>query len=97
MKKPNCYRITIEDMHTESDDNQRALQFEVQDREDMFAVVDTLQKGSELDEQCATQVGVALRLLGPVMMQNRQHPLFVNFMPHFKDFMVHLKKTIKNS
>lgn len=97
MKKPNFYRITIEDMNTENDDSPEAMQVEVQDREDMFAIVDTLKKGSGLDEKLATQVGIAIRLLGQVMMQNRKHPLFVEFMPHFKDFMVNLKKTMKNS
>lgn len=97
MKKPNSYRITIEEINYESDDNPRAMEIEVQDREDMFAIVDTLKRGSELDEQHATQVGIALRLLGPVMMQNKKHPLFVDFMPHFKDFMMNLKKTLKNS
>jgi hypothetical protein len=96
MKNTNCYRIVIEDMNTESDDNPGTLQLEVQDREDIFAIVDTLKKGSGLDEQSATQVGIALRLLGPAMMQNREHPLFVDFMPHFKDFMVNMKKTMKN-
>ena len=97
MKKPNFYRITIEDMNPENDDNPGAMQVEVQDREDMFAIIDTLKKGSGLDEKLATQLGIALRLLGPVMMQNRKHPLFVDFLPHFKDFMVNLKKTMKNS
>ena len=97
MKKPNCYRITIEDMNPENDDNPGDMQVEVQDREDMFAIIDTLKKGSGLDEKLATQLGIALRLLGPVMMQNRKHPLFVDFLPHFKDFMVNLKKTMKNS
>ena len=97
MKKPNCYRITIEDMNPENDDNPGDMQVEVQDGEDMFAIIDTLKKGSGLDEKLATQLGIALRLLGPVMMQNRKHPLFVDFLPHFKDFMVNLKKTMKNS
>ncbi len=97
MKKTNCYRITIEEMNSESGDSPRTMQVEVQDRENMFAIVETLKKGSGLGEQLATQVGIALRLLGPVMMQNRTHPLFADFMPHFKDFMVNLKKTIKNS
>ena len=97
MKKPNCYRITIEEIYTESDDKLRSLQFEVQDREDIFAVVDTLKKNSGLDKQAATGLGIALRLLGPVMIENKKNPLFVDFMPHFKDFMLNLKKTIKNS
>lgn len=73
------------------------LQFEVEDREDMFTIVEKLKQDSGLDELDATKVGVALRLLGPVMMQNRKHPLFADFMPHFKDFMVNLKKTMEGN
>lgn len=96
IKKQNKYRITIEEIDPQGDNSPQNLQFEVQDREDMFSIVDKLKQNSELDEQSATQVGVALRLLGPVMMQSRKHPLFADFMPHFKDFMINLKRTLKN-
>lgn len=94
--KENTYRVTIEEVNTNKDQSPRTLQFEVRDREDMFKVVEKLRQDSGLEEQTSTQLGVALRLLGPVMMHNRKHPLFVDFMPHFKDFMVNLKKTLKN-
>lgn len=95
LKKGNTYRITIEDVSSDNEEQPRTFAFEVQDREDMFKIVEKLKQNSGLDEQHSTQLGVALRLLGPVMMQNRKHPLFLNFMPHFKDFMVNLKKTMK--
>lgn len=95
-KNINCYHIRIEELSREGTGEVRTLQFDMQDREDMFSIVENLKKGSGLDEQSATQVGVALRLLGPVMMGNRKHSLFVDFMPHFKNFMVNLKKTLKN-
>ena len=94
IRQDHNYRITIEEIAQEES---RTLQFEFQDREDMFKVVEMLNKGSELPKQDATKVAVALRLLGPVMMQNRKHPLFADFMPHFKTFMQNLKSTIKAS
>ncbi|WP_368483152.1 DUF3861 family protein [Shewanella sp. UCD-KL21] len=30
-------------------------------------------------------------------MQNRKHPLFLDFMPHFKTFMNNLKSTVKQA
>ncbi|MDB1125979.1 DUF3861 domain-containing protein [Vibrio algarum] len=75
----------------------KSLQFEFQDREDLFKVVDIIKEGSGLEESLATRVSVALRLLGPVMMKNHRHPLFVDFMPHFKSFMHNLKSTVKNT
>jgi len=32
-----------------------------------------------------------------LMMQDRKHPLFVDFMPHFRNFMQNLKKTLKGA
>jgi hypothetical protein len=96
IKQDNCYRITIEEVNSEQEAGQ-TLQFEFQDREDLFNVVDSLKKGSGLEESLATKIAVALRLLGPVMMQNRKHALFVDFMPHFKTFMHNLKSTVKNA
>ncbi|MGB5446463.1 MAG: DUF3861 domain-containing protein [Psychromonas sp.] len=97
LKKNNCYRITIKEINTDNEDSPASLQFEVQDRENLFAIVDQLKRSSGLNEQAATQVGVGIRLLGPVMMQDRKHPLFVDFMPYFKTFMQHLKNTIKSN
>ncbi|NBI56076.1 DUF3861 family protein [Photobacterium alginatilyticum] len=28
-----------------------------------------------------------------MMMQHRKHPLFIDFMPHFRTFMLNLKHT----
>ena len=96
-KNINCYQITIEKLSGEGTGNSKTLQFDIQDREDMFSIVDHLKKSSGLDNQSSTQLGVALRLLGPVMMGNRKHPLLIDFMPHFKNFMINLKKTLKNN
>ncbi|GDY24828.1 DUF3861 domain-containing protein [Agarivorans sp. Toyoura001] len=93
-RKENGYRITIEELDTEAP---KTMVFEYQDREDLFTVVEKLKQGSGLEENIATKVGVALRLLGPVMMQNRKHDLFIDFMPHFKAFMHKLKATVKAS
>ncbi|MEZ9783279.1 DUF3861 domain-containing protein [Vibrio breoganii] len=93
-RQDHNYRITIEEVMQEES---KTLQFEFQDREDMFKVVEMINKGSELPKEEATRVALALRLLGPVMMQNRKHPLFADFMPHFKNFMQNLKSTIKAS
>ena len=31
------------------------------------------------------------------MMMNRKHPLFAEFMPHFKTLMIKLKNTVKSA
>ncbi|WP_144212949.1 DUF3861 domain-containing protein [Shewanella donghaensis] len=96
IRKDKSYRITIEEVNVDQE-TARTLEFDYQDREDLFDVVEKLKQGSGLEESIATKVGVALRLLGPVMMQNRKHSLFADFMPHFKHFMQHLKGTVKST
>ena len=93
--KYNNYRITIEEVSVKEDRELQTMQFEIEDRENMFAIVEKIKQDSGLDEQSAARLGVSIRLLGPLMMQDRKHPLFVNFMPHFRDFMQNLKKTLK--
>nr|WP_086939694.1 DUF3861 domain-containing protein [Thaumasiovibrio occultus] len=93
MAKEHSYRITIEEI--EPTEAPRRLQFEIKDREDMLSVVEKIQQGSGLDNSTATRLGVGLRLLGPTMMENRKHPFFSEFMPHFKSFMIKLKATVK--
>ncbi|MCL1065315.1 DUF3861 domain-containing protein [Shewanella olleyana] len=97
IRKGHSYRITVEEINLPEQQTGKTLDFELQDREDLFNVVDNLQKGSGLEPSLATKVAVALRLLGPVMMENRKHPLFVEFMPHFKSFMQNLKSTVKST
>ncbi|MGF1771654.1 DUF3861 domain-containing protein [Vibrio maritimus] len=94
--KHNQYRITIEEVNTKADRELQTLTFEIEDREDMFEIIEKMKQGSSLDEQSATRLGLSIRLLGPMMMQDRKHPLFADFMPHFKEFMQNLKKTIKD-
>ncbi|GLR74113.1 DUF3861 domain-containing protein [Aliivibrio sifiae] len=94
IRKDKCYRVIIEEITPEQETAQ-TLAFEFQDREDLFTIVDKLKQKSGLEPEVATKVGVALRLLGPVMMANRKHELFSDFMPHFKSFMQNLKSKVK--
>ncbi len=96
MRKDRRYRITIEELGSDKAVGQ-TLEFEHADREDLFNVVEKLQKGSGLEAPIAIKMAVALRLIGPTMMENRKHPLFADFMPHFKAFMLKLKSTVKGN
>ncbi|WP_037471481.1 DUF3861 domain-containing protein [Shewanella waksmanii] len=88
------YRITVEAINSEIAER---VQFEYQDREDLFNTIDKLKQGSGLEAQQATRMALALRLLGPLMIEQRKHPLFVDFMPHFKAFMQQLKSAVKQA
>jgi hypothetical protein len=88
------YKVTIEEVGV---DEPRTLEFDYQDREELFNVVKELKQGSGLEPETAIKLAVALRLLGPVIINDRKHPLFVDFMPHFKHFMQNLKSTVKQA
>lgn len=92
----NQYRITIEEISNQDQPSQ-SITFEHQDREDLFTLIKNLNQGGNFAPQTATKIGVALRLLGTEMLKNRQHPLLSNFMPHFKNFIINLKNTVKTN
>lgn len=92
----NQYRITIEQISSKQSDNKtNNLVIELADREDMFNLVEKMKQGSELAAEDATKLVLAIRLLGPLMIANRKHHLFTEFMPSFKQFMANLKKQVK--
>lgn len=92
--KDKHYRVTIEEIDT---DSPKTLQFEYQDREDLFTLIDNLKNGTTLEPAITAKLALALRLLGPIMIKDRKHPLFIAFMPHFKNFMLNLKATVKQA
>ncbi len=95
VKKENDYRITIEEV-TQNIENKKNVTLNFEDRENLFSIIDNINQYSGLEKEDATRLAIAIRLLGPVMMKDRKHPLFVDFMPHFKNFMQNLKTTVKN-
>jgi hypothetical protein len=47
---------------------------------------------ADLAPDAATALAVGLKLFSEVMLENRGHPLFAEFAPHFRDFMKTLKQ-----
>jgi len=79
--KGHQYRITVEEVNPTN--------------QDMLHIVENVKNHSGLEDDDAVRAGVAIRLLGPVLMKNRKDSLFVDFFPHFKTFMQKIKSTIK--
>ncbi|NKF50825.1 DUF3861 domain-containing protein [Shewanella sp. WXL01] len=96
MAKHNQYRVIVEQI---SEDNQaiKTLSFEYEDREDLFKTIEVIGDHSGIDKDQAPRLTLALRLLGPMMMAERKHELFKDFMPHFKTFMQNLKSKVKSA
>ena len=94
-KRTHTYRITVEELG-EAENTLQTLELSLEDREDLFKAVENIKAGSGLAPEQATKMAVALRLIGPLMMKDRKHPLFESFFPHFKTFMQQLKDTVKS-
>lgn len=89
------YRITVEhlaDPNGAPSEHEKPLQFEIGNHDDIFAVVERLRSRSDLDKETASALGVGLKLFGEVMLENKNHQLFADFLPHFGQFMKNLKK-----
>lgn len=94
MKQQHRYRITVEhlaDQNGAPSTHSAPLQFETGNHDDIFAVVERIQGRGDLPAESATAFAVGLKLLGEVMLENRQHPLFADFLPQFGQFMKQLK------
>lgn len=90
--KKHRYRVTLEhlaDAHGAPTDGE-PLQFEVDNHDDIIAIVERLRSRGDLGDQAAA-FGVGLKLFGEVMLENRDNPLFSSFRPHFAQFMKDLK------
>ncbi len=91
--KQHRYRVTLEHLADAqgAPSTQEPLQFEVGNHDDIIAIVGKLRGRADFDDQSAAAFGVGLKLFGEVMLENKNHPLFVAFRPHFSQFMKELK------
>ncbi|HEY8606192.1 MAG TPA: DUF3861 domain-containing protein [Noviherbaspirillum sp.] len=92
--KQHRYQVTLH--HLADPDGNPAdrppLQFEVGNHDDIFAIVERMRQRTDFTPEAATALGVGLKLFSEVMLENRDHPLFASFRPHFAEFMKELKK-----
>lgn len=93
--KQHRYRVTLEhlaDAKGASSTYDAPLRFEVGNHDDVFAIVERMRTRADLAPEAATALAVGLKLFSEVMLENRGHPLFAEFAPHFRDFMKTLKQ-----
>lgn len=96
--KQHQYRITLEhltDAKGAASQYQQPLIFNAGNHDDIFVIVEKIKSRGDLSQEAATALGVGLKLFSEVMLDNKDHPLFETFRPHFLDFMKELKKGIQ--
>ncbi|HXP95403.1 MAG TPA: DUF3861 domain-containing protein [Telmatospirillum sp.] len=87
------FKVTLErlsEQHGEKSQNDM-LQFEVENHDDIFKLVDRMKNRGDFTKETSEALVVGLKIFSEVMLENRKHPLFTSFAPHFKNFMTDLK------
>lgn len=96
--KQHEYEVTVKHL-TDAQGNPstytEALQFKAYNHDDIFKVLGFIQSSHLLDEESTKAFAVGLKLFGEVLLENKERPLFKEFMPHFVQFMKNLKQTAK--
>lgn len=86
--KRHQYRITVEPIAA---DAPSPLQFQVDAHDEILSLVERSRQRGDFDADTAAAFTVGLKLLGEVMLKNRNYPLFEEFGPQFGQFMQRLK------
>ncbi len=82
----NSYHLTLHD----ADDAAQHLELDFSSHDDIFRIIEFMKQKFPSDDE-ATQFAVGLKLFSGVMMKHRDMPLFADFEPAFKNFMMTLK------
>ncbi|MCX7279860.1 MAG: DUF3861 domain-containing protein [Burkholderiales bacterium] len=97
--KQHQYRLTVEHLTDAQGElsGHAPLQFEVGNHDDIIAIVERLRNRSDFGEDEAAAFGVGLKLLGEVIITNKENPLFDTLRVPFAQFMKVLKTSSKQS
>lgn len=92
-KKNNIYKIRLEEVGLkENITAQKSVEFEFQNHDDIFNIIDRMQEINVLgDKEQAIEFAVGLKLFSEVMLNHRDNPLFEELKPAFAIFMKKLK------
>ncbi|MDR0378908.1 MAG: DUF3861 domain-containing protein [Candidatus Accumulibacter sp.] len=97
MKPMNRYRVTVEHLASRNESptqfSEPSLCFEAASHDEIFTLTQRIRQRGDFDEAGAAALVVGLKLLGEVVLRNRERPMFGEFLPHFGQFIRHLKES----
>lgn len=96
--KQHQYEVTVKhiaDAQGQPSNYSEVLQFQVYNHDDLFEVLEYLTKANLLDDEKTKAFAVGLKLFGETLLENKDIPLFKEFLPQFVHFMKALKQTVK--
>ena len=93
--KQHQYEVTLKHMADAQGNPSaytEALQFNAYNHDDIFKVLKHLQHKELTDEESMKSFTVGLKLMGEVLLENKDIPLFIEFLPQLIEFIKSLKK-----
>ena len=92
--KKHQFRITLE--HTADKDGTPVLTapltFDAPNHDNIFDIIGLMQEREGFTPEMAQRFAVGLKLMGEVMLENKEHPLFAELKPHFMEIMKAVKR-----
>jgi hypothetical protein len=98
--KQHQYEITVKhiaDAQGQPSTYTEALQFTAYNHDDLFKVLEHIQKGNLLDDEKTKAFAIGLKLFGETLLENKHQPLFKDFLPQFIEFMKSMKQALKTA
>ena len=96
--KQHQYEVTVKhiaDAQGQPPSYSEVLQFQAYNHDDLFKILEKLAKANLLDDEKTKAFTVGLKLFGETLLENKDIPLFKEFLPQFAHFMKALKQTVK--
>ena len=91
--KQHQFRLTLE--HLADQDGQpvvdEPLVFQAPNHDNIFDIVKMTEQREGFTPEMAQRFAVGLKLMGEVMLENKEHPLFAELRPHFMEMMKVIK------
>ena len=92
--KNNVYQLNLQEVALKSGaDASRSVSVEFENRGDIFNIIEVIEaRNLFADKTESLEFVLGLKLLGEVILNNRNHPLFCELKPAFIQFMQKVKK-----
>ena len=94
IKRRNRYELTLRQIEMAKEDTAaEQLKLFVENHDEILAIIQKLKEKNIFgDQQQAAEFGIGIKLFSEVMIRNRDHLLFEDFLPAFRLFTTRLKK-----
>ena len=92
-KRAHQYKLDLERIASPdlSDLPEDKLTLTFTNHDNLFEILEKIKARNLFDENTSTEFVIGLKLLGEVLIRNRDHPLFSEFKEAYGDFMKKLK------